>query len=43
LLKIGAPLFGGGHVLFALVRAGFVARHKWLTERQLLDAVAVAK
>jgi chromate transporter len=42
-LKIGATLFGGGYVLVAFLRADFVARLKWLTEQQLLDAVAVGQ
>lgn len=43
MLKIGATLFGGGYVLVAFLRADFVARLKWLTEQQLLDAVAVGQ
>jgi len=43
LLKIGATLFGGGYVLVAFLRSDLVARLGWLTERQLLDAVAVGQ
>jgi chromate transporter len=39
--KIGAVLFGSGYVLLAFLRADLVDRLHWLTERQLLDAVAV--
>ncbi len=42
-LKIGAVLFGSGYVLIAFLRADFVDRTGWLTERQLLDAVAVGQ
>lgn len=42
-LKIGATLFGGGYVLVAFLRSDFVARLHWLTEQQLLDAVAVGQ
>jgi chromate transporter len=42
-LKIGSVLFGSGYVLLAFLRADFVERLHWLTERQLLDAVAVGQ
>ena len=42
-LKIGSVLFGSGYVLLAFLRAVFVERLGWLTERQLLDAVAVGQ
>ncbi|HEY2736993.1 MAG TPA: chromate efflux transporter [Thermoanaerobaculia bacterium] len=42
-LKIGAVLFGSGYVLLAFLRADLVDRLHWLTERQLLDAVAVGQ
>lgn len=41
--KIGAVLFGSGYVLLAFLRADLVNRLHWLTERQLLDAVAVGQ
>jgi chromate transporter len=41
--KIGAVLFGSGYVLLAFLRADLVERLHWLTERQLLDAVAVGQ
>ncbi len=41
--KIGAVLFGSGYVLLAFLRADMVERLHWLTERQLLDAVAVGQ
>lgn len=42
-LKVGAVLFGSGYVLLAYLRADLVERHGWLTEGQLLDAVAVGQ
>jgi chromate transporter len=43
MLKIGATMFGGGYVLVAFLRSDLVVRLHWLTERQLLDAVAVGQ
>ena len=43
LLKIGSVLFGSGYVLLAFLRADLVERLHWLTEQQLLDAVAVGQ
>jgi chromate transporter len=42
-VKIGAVLFGSGYVLLAFLRTDFVERLGWLTEQQLLDAVAVGQ
>jgi chromate transporter len=42
-LKVGAVLFGSGYVLLAFLRADLVERWHWLTESQLLDAVAVGQ
>lgn len=42
-LKIGGLLYGSGYVLVAFVRSEFVERLGWLTEQQLLDAVAVGQ
>jgi chromate transporter len=42
-LKIGSVLFGSGYVLIAFLRNDLVVRLGWLTERQLLDAVAVGQ
>lgn len=41
--KIGSVLFGSGYVLLAYLRADFVERHGWLSEAQLLDAVALGQ
>lgn len=41
--KIGSVLFGSGYVLLAFLRADLVERRHWLTEGQLLDAIAVGQ
>ena len=41
--KVGAVLFGSGYVLLAFLRADLVDRWQWLTEAQLLDAIAVGQ
>jgi chromate transporter len=42
-LKIGTIIYGSGYVLFAYMRAEFVQNLGWLSDRQLLDAVAVGQ
>lgn len=42
-LKVGAVLYGSGYVLLAFLRSGLVEHRGWLTEAQLLDAVAVGQ
>ena len=42
-LKLGAVLFGSGYVLLAFLKADLVDHWHWLTEAQLLDAVAVGQ
>ena len=42
-LKVGALLFGSGYVLLAFLQADLVQHLGWLTERQLLDAIAVGQ
>ena len=42
-LKIGAVLYGSGYVLLAFLRADFVTRLGWLTDQQLLDAIAIGQ
>ncbi len=41
--KVGSVLFGSGYVLLAFLRTGLVEQRGWLTEAQLLDAVAVGQ
>lgn len=43
LLKIGSVLYGSGYVLLAFLEGDFVDRLGWLTDQQLLDAVAVGQ
>jgi chromate transporter len=42
-LKIGSVLFGSGYVLLAFLRSELVVRLGWITEAQLLDAVAAGQ
>ena len=42
-LKIGSVLYGSGYVLLAFLRADFVLRLGWLTDPQLIDAVAIGQ
>jgi len=42
-LKIGAVLYGSGYVLLAFLRTDLVETLGWLTEKQLIDAVAVGQ
>jgi chromate transporter len=42
-VKIGSVLFGSGYVLLAFLRSDLVERLGWLTEAQLIDAVAVGQ
>jgi chromate transporter len=42
-LKVGSVLFGSGYVLLAFLRGDLVERWCWLTNAQLLDAIAVGQ
>jgi|SRR5271157_1729507 len=42
-LKIGATLYGSGYVLLAYLHADFVLHLGWLTDKQLIDAIAVGQ
>jgi chromate transporter len=42
-LKVGSVLFGSGYVLVAFLRGTLVQQWGWLTEGQLLDAIAVGQ
>ena len=42
-LKIGATLYGSGYVLLAYLRADFVQGLGWLTDKQLIDAIAIGQ
>lgn len=42
-LFIGSVLYGSGYVLYAFLEGGLVQNLGWLTEQQLLDAIAVGQ
>jgi chromate transporter len=42
-LKLGAVVYGSGYVLLAFLREDLVHNLHWLTDKQLLDAVAVGQ
>jgi chromate transporter len=42
-LRIGSILYGSGYVLIAFLEAEFVRERHWLTDQQLLDAIAVGQ
>jgi chromate transporter len=42
-LKIGSVLYGSGYVLLAFLRADLVVRFGWLTDQQLIDAIAIGQ
>jgi chromate transporter len=42
-VKIGSVVFGSGYVLLAFLQTEFVEHLHWLTEKQLIDAVAVGQ
>ncbi|HTL28572.1 MAG TPA: chromate transporter [Tepidisphaeraceae bacterium] len=41
--KIGATLFGSGYVLVSYLQSGLVVQRHWLTNQELLDAIAVGQ
>jgi len=42
-LKIGALLYGSGYVLLSFMETEFVANREWLTQEQLVDAIAAGQ
>jgi len=42
-LKLGVVSFGSGYVLYAFLQADFVQGLHWLTDKQLIDAIAIGQ
>ena len=42
-LEVGSVLYGSGYVLLAFLREGLVVDRDWMTERELLDAIAIGQ
>jgi chromate transporter len=42
-LKLGSIVFGSGYVLLAFLRADLVVHRAWVTDAQLVDAVAIGQ
>lgn len=42
-LKVGAVLYGSGYVLVAFLEQGLVRDYQWLTQQQLMDAIAAGQ
>ncbi|MDY0034172.1 MAG: chromate efflux transporter [FCB group bacterium] len=42
-LKVGSVLYGSGYVLLAFIESDLVDRWQWITQAQLLDAVAIGQ
>ncbi|MEO0949641.1 MAG: chromate transporter, partial [Cyanobacteria bacterium J06641_5] len=42
-LKVGCVLFGSGYVLVAFLEGEVVGKYGWLTQQELLDAIAIGQ
>ncbi len=41
--RIGLFTFGGGYAMIPMMQSEVVSRHKWLTEVEMMDVIAVAQ
>ena len=41
--KVGSVLFGSGYVLIAFLQSDLVEKYHWITQQQLVDAIAVGQ
>ena len=41
--KIGAFTFGGGYAMIPLIQHEVTVKHKWITDEDVLDIVAIAE
>lgn len=42
-LKIGAFTFGGGYAMIPLIQKEMTEKHKWITDEDILDIIAIAE
>ena len=42
-MKIGAFTFGGGYAMISVIQRETVEKHKWITDEDILDIVAIAE
>ena len=42
-LKIGAFTFGGGYAMIPLIQKEAADRHKWMTDEEIMEIVAIAE
>ncbi len=42
-LKIGSILFGSGYVLISFLQNDLVYKYQWITEKELIDAIAIGQ
>ena len=42
-IKVGSVLFGSGYVLIAFLQSDLVHHYQWITNQQLLDAIAIGQ
>ena len=42
-LKIGAFTFGGGYAMIPLIQRDVVEKHRWITDDDILEIIAIAE